>query len=256
MSDCSKIKDLLVLYCESALEATPAAEVRDHLATCPGCSREAREIEEVLRRLSDPLLFAPNPDYAWQLQPATLAARARTTRSVKSWLPWNSGSLAWTLSMAATVILALGSIWLANRPIPAPEAVPIAIAAAPGNEAFLHKMQAAFAREATAQYLSECQDLLLTLMRSGRKCRGENYDVAFEVERAQQLLQRKQLLDSELTSPDVARAKSLCDELETFLVNLSTSTACESPDGMRRMESYIQKQQLLLRINLLQSELS
>ncbi len=254
MHDCGKIKELLVLYSERALDDASCAEVRDHLVTCPGCSREAGEIQEIRRRLADPQLFAPDPDYAWQLLPATLAARARVLGSAKRWLPWNSGSVVWTLSMAATLVLAFGAIWLANRQIPAPEPAPVV--AAPGNDAFLHRMQAAYAREATAQYLSECQDLLLTLMRSGRKCQGNNYDVAFEVERAQRLIQRKQLLDSELKSPDIARAKSLCDELENFLVHLSTSSACESPDGMRRMESYIQKQQLLLRINLLQSELS
>jgi hypothetical protein len=156
--------------------------------------------------------------------------------------------------MAAVIVIGFGSIWLVNRPAPEPPA--LSAAEAPGNAAFLGKMQVAYAREATAQYLSECQDLLLTLMRAGKNCDGNNYDVSFEVERARRLIQRKQLLDSELKSPDVARAKALCDELDNFLVHLSTSDRCESPDKMRRMESYIQKEQLLLRINLLQSELS
>ena len=254
MSDCGKVRELLVLHCEGALEEPSTSEVRDHLRTCAGCAREAAEIEEVRRRLADPELFAPRTDYAWQMLPSTLAARARPAKAARRWLPWNLSSPAWVLSLSATMALALGAIWLANRPVPAPE--PIPSASAPGNAAFVHKMQTAYAREATAQYLSECQDLLLTLMRSGKKCHGENVDVAFEVERAQRLIQRKQLLDSELKSPDVASAKSLCDELENFLVNLSTSTSCESPDAMRRMESYIKRQQLLLRINLLQSELS
>jgi len=254
MVDCGKIKELLVLYCERVLDESSMAEVRGHLQACPGCSREAAQIEEIRLRLSDPELFVPRTDHAWQALPSALAARARSTRFAKWWQPWNSGSPAWALTMAATIVLAFGSVWLVNRPSPAPEPAPTA--AAPGNAAFVHKMQTAYAREATARYLSECQDLLLTLMRSGKKCRGENYDVAFEVERAQRLIQRKQLLDSELRSPDVASAKSLCDELENFLVNLSTSASCESPDAMRRMETYIQKQQLLLRINLLQSELS
>ncbi len=254
MSDCGKIRELLVLYAEKALNESSTSEVRHHLAACAACSREAGEIEDLRRRLSDPELFAPEPDYAWQMLPSALAARARAAGSAKPWLPWNSGSLVWTASMAAVIVIACGSIWFAGRQTPATVAPPAA--EAPGNGAFLHKMQVAYAREATAQYLGECQDLLLTLMRADKKCSGEEYDVALEVERARVLLQRKQLLDSELSSPDVARAKSLCDELESFLINLSTSASCESPAGMRRMESYIQKQRLLLRINLLQSELS
>ncbi len=218
MYDCSKIKELLVLYCEHVLDESLAAEIRSHLQACPGCNREAAEIEEVRRRLLDPELFAPRPDYKWQLLPSALAARARTARLTGRWLPWNSGSPVWTLTMTATIVLACGSIWLANRTAPAPVTTPVSapMAAAPGNEAFLHRMQTAYAREATAQYLRECQDLLLTLMRSGKKCQGENYDVAFEVERAQRLIQRKQLLDSELRSPDVASANPSAMSWRTF----------------------------------------
>ncbi len=256
MSDCDRIRELLVLYCEGVLEEAPAAEVRAHLAGCHACSREALEIDELRRRLSDPELFAPVPSHAWQLLPSRMTARARAADPARWRLPWNSGSLVWVSSVSATLVLAIGSVWLANRPAPEPAPAAAAPAEAPGNEAFVHRMQAAYAREATVQYLTECQDLLLTFMRAEKKCQGKDYDVAFEVQRAQRLLQRKQLLDSELRSPDVARAKSLCDELESFLVNLSTSAACESPAGKRRMESYIQRENLLLRINLLQSELS
>jgi hypothetical protein len=73
--------------------------------------------------------------------------------------------------------------------------------------------------------------------------------------RARGLLQRKRLLDPELGAPEVARAKELCDELEGFLLNLSLSEKCESRDKLRRIERYVRKQQLLLRIRVLQGEL-
>ena len=55
------------------------------------------------------------------------------------------------------------------------------------------------------------------------------------------------------SASDVARAT---DEIENFLVNLSTSQTCARPEEIRRMERFIEREQLLLRINLLQSELS
>ncbi len=254
MDNCGKIKELLVLHSEDALDAPQSAEVREHLESCPNCKREAGEINQIRAWLADPEIFSPNQDLSWQILPRTLAARAKSLPTVKRWLPANFGSLGWTLSMAATIVLAFGSVWLVNRPRPEPEVA--SMATAPGNAAFLGRMQNAYAREATALYLSECQDLLLSLMRAGKNCPGQNYDVSLEVERAQRLLQRKQLLEAELKSPDVERAKPLCDELENFLVNLSTSDRCETLDKMRRMESFIQREQLLLRISLLQSELS
>jgi hypothetical protein len=254
MDNCAAIMERLVLYAEGELDALQCGEVRKHLETCARCRAEAEKIGQIREWLTDPELFAPDTNYAWQQLPRRMAARAESTAQVKWWLPANLGSLGWTLSKAATILLACGAVWFVSRPVPAPKVV--ATAPAPGNAVFLAKMQAAYAREATARYLSECQDLLLTLMRAGRNCDNDKYDVSLEVTRARELLQRKQLLESELSSPNVAPAKPLCDELESFLVNLSTSDRCETLEKMRRMERYIREQQLLLRINLLQSELS
>jgi hypothetical protein len=254
MDNCSKSKELVVLHSEGALDASQSAEVMDHLGSCTNCRREAGEINQIRAWLADPEIFSPNQDLAWQILPRTLAARAKSLPSVKWWQPANFGKLGWTLSMVATIIFAFGSVWLVNRP--RPDAEVASMAAAPGNAAFLSRMQNAYAREATALYLSECQDLLMALMRAGKSCPGQNYDVSFEVERAQRLLRSKQLLEAELKFPDAVRAKPLCDELENFLVSLSTSDRCESLEKMRRMESFIQREQLMLRISLLQSELS
>ena len=254
MDNCAETLELLVLFAEGELDAPQRDKVREHLEICPRCRTEAAKVGQIREWLSDPGLFAPETNYAWQQLPRAVAARAESTRPVKGWLPSNLGSLGWTLSMAAAILLAFGAVWFVNRPTPVPVAV--VTAPAPGNAGFLAKMQAAYAREATARYLSECQDLLLTVMRAGKNCDNNGYDVSLEVTRARELLQRKQLLESELSSPDVAPAKPLCDELENFLVGLSISDRCESPDKMRRMERYIREQKLLLRINLLQSELS
>jgi hypothetical protein len=54
----------------------------------------------------------------------------------------------------------------------------------------------------------------------------------------------------------VERARGLCDELERFLIGLSTSRNCESPGAIEGMGRAIEKDQLLLRINLLQTGIS
>jgi len=61
------------------------------------------------------------------------------------------------------------------------------------------------------------------------------------------------MLDAELSVPDVAHARTLCDELERFLVSLSASQDCETRDALLTMERSIERDQLLLRINLVQS---
>lgn len=254
MSSCDAIKEMLVLYVEEALEPEEKRRVGEHLAGCAACSEEAAQIGKIREWLADPELFEPAQDMTWQLLPEKLADRAGLVSDRKrSWLGLSFPK--WALSAAALVLLAAGLIWtLRLLPPPPSRATPAPVAT--GNRAFLDRISTLYARAATAQYLSECQDLLIDLISAEKSCAADRYDVSLEVTRARQLLQQKQMLDPELRDPDVARAKGLCDELEHFLFNLSTSQECESQDAIQSMGRFIEKKQLLLRINLLQSGIS
>jgi hypothetical protein len=254
MNSCRTIQPLLVLHAEKALTAEEQGHVEAHLATCPACRTEVEEISRIRSWLSDPGLFEPEQNLAWQLLPEKLVARARLAaddrpRKHALHLP------KWALGVLALLLVAGGSIWMMRSRVAAPDGAGRA-AIASGNQAFLEKMRAVYAREATSQYLSGCQDLLLDLMSAEKSCAGDRYDVALEVSRARQLLDQKRLLENNLSVPEVSRAKGLCDQLEQFLVNLSMSSECETDDSMRNMERFIEKEQLLLRINLLQAGIS
>jgi len=254
MNSCEKCREQLVLHIEGELDKTESRAVSEHLEVCEACREERKALTKVRSLLMDPELFSPEADLAWQSLPQRMAQRAGSVSPATRWLPSNYGSLGWALSIAAAAVICFGLVWWAHQTAPQP---PVAAAApAPGNEAFLGKLQSAYAREATSRYLSECQDLLLQVMRAEKSCEGEKYDVSLEVAQARQLLRSKRMLDAELRSPGVAHAKNLCDELEGFLVNLSTSDRCETPDKVHRMERFINRERLLLRINVLQSELS
>lgn len=251
MSNCEDARDLLVLYLENELSPDQRAEIEAHLAECALCLKEAGEIESVRAALNDSGLFPPR-EVAWEFLPQSLAARAEEISKRNSWL--RRGRFAWGLGLAASLVLGFTLIWTLDRP--EQPLAPIASQVSQGNNAFLKQMQSVYARESTSQYLSGCQDLLLNVIRSEKTCLGAKHDVSLEIAQARGLLQQKRLLDSELRRPEVARAKELCDELESFLVDLSTSEKCETSGKLRTLEQFIQREQLLLRINLLRSELS
>ncbi len=254
MTECGKIRNLMISMIEGLPDPQTQEDVDRHIAVCTTCREEAAAIGLIHQWLQDQELFAPEQDFSWQCLPRTLAAKATQERSFKSWLPFNMGTIGWVANLAAVLFLGVGILWFSNRSTPPPD-VKVAIAP-PENQAFLERMQLVYARAATVQYLSDCQELLLNVMRAGRNCEGDKLDVSLEVLQARSLLDQKRLLDQELSQPQVACAKELCDELEGFLINLSTSEKCESPDSLHRLEHFIQKEQLLLRINVLQSELS
>lgn len=253
MSSCEVFREALVLYLEGALGPEESRRIEEHLAGCPACRAERDQIGAIRRWLAEPELFEPVQDLSWQHMPEKLAARARLQTGRLGLL----GRLSprWGFAAAALVVLGCGLILTLSRQTPAPPAAEPALIAA-GNEAFLHRIRAVYAREVTTQYLAGCQDLLLDLTSTEKKCAENRYDVSLEVTRARQLLQEKRMLDAELSQPNVALAKNLCDELEQFLVNLSTSQTCETHDTLHDLERFIEKEQLLLRINIAQSGIS
>jgi len=251
MSDCASVRELIVLHAEGELEADQAQQVSAHLSECAECSRQAEEVNQLRTWLADPEVFAPRENDRWSSFSTACADSVGAVRARRFQLARHS--LRWALPAAAALLFAVGLLWMARRPnVPTVTAV----VPAPGNEAFLGKIQSAVTMDATSQYLTQCQDLLVDMLKAGRTCTGNNYDVSLEAARARDLLLQKRMLDVELNAPEVARAKDLCDDLENLLVALSLSQSCETPDSFRSMEHAIERGQLLLRIKLVQSEIS
>jgi hypothetical protein len=254
MSKCETIREMLVLYAEEALGPDQTRLVVEHIAGCAACSQEAAQIGTVRSWLADPELFEPEQNLAWQCLPEKLAARSQALPEKRR--GWAILSLPqWACVTLAFLPVIAGLFWMLRFQAPVPPAAAPALAAA-GNEAFLNRMHTAYAREATSQYLTGCHDLLLNVISAERTCTNDRYDVSLEVTRARQLLEEKRMLDADLRVPDVARAKALCDELETFLVSLSLSQECETDVAVRDMERFIGSKQLLLRIDLMQPGIS
>jgi anti-sigma factor RsiW len=64
MNTCDTIRPRLAEYVVGALETSAREEVRKHLAVCPACSAEVRELEQVGQWLDDAVLEAP-PPFLW-----------------------------------------------------------------------------------------------------------------------------------------------------------------------------------------------
>ncbi len=255
MTNCNIINELLVLYAENELSPEEARDVRKHLEACASCARELESITTVRGWLQDPLLFSPREDLSWQMLPEKMAARVAGKKRLRF---FSGRALGWSVSIILLLALGLGLEWQIHRSdkaVPGTNLVSGPLQA-PDNSEFIGRMQSVLAREATADYLSQCQDLLVNLMRAKKNCLNAQYDVSLEIEQARELLRRKRLLDAELQLPGLVHARDLCNDLESFLVNLSISEKCESPVGIQRMERMIEKEKLLLRINVIQSELS
>jgi len=254
MSSCETFRELLVFHAEGVLAPESIRQVEEHLASCAACRQESEQIGRIRGWLKEPELFEPEQDLAWELLPGKLAGRAASLPSRR----WNLAGLGlpqWAMGAAAIAALACGLIWMMRLHVPRPPAAAIGLAGS-GNAAFLDRVHTVYTREATVQYLDGCHALLLDLASTARKCDRNHFDVSLEIARARQLLQQKRMIDAGPSVPNLEQARSLCDDLERFLVNLSTSRECESGDALQLMERSIERGQLLLRIHVVSSDIS
>ncbi len=59
--NCKDIQAKLIDYLDHRLDAATAGDMRQHLASCPSCSREVEELRELLTAMSDSALEMPPP---------------------------------------------------------------------------------------------------------------------------------------------------------------------------------------------------
>jgi anti-sigma factor RsiW len=98
--ECDRIRDLLALHVDGALEAAEEEAVRGHLAACEACRREER-LERASLAAFEALGSAEVPaGFAERV-----AAAARPRRSALRWIPAAAG-------LAAVAIA--GAIWIAG----------------------------------------------------------------------------------------------------------------------------------------------
>jgi len=86
--DCSHVRPLLDEYFEGALPSHPAAQVHSHLATCPHCAAELRQIEMISAALEAVPRVAPAADLLRSISLRTAALPAPAARRTASGWRW------------------------------------------------------------------------------------------------------------------------------------------------------------------------
>jgi hypothetical protein len=170
--------------------------------------------------------------------------------------------LALPAAAAALLTLALLGTELAVRLRPEPPApVPTAAAvtpapAAPASNEFLDRLDRNMAREHTAHYLSEAQDVLLSVAATEADCVREEdrVDVGEAPGRSRALLSRRALL-VEGKPEAVASAQGVLDDVEMALREVADLPSCVRRRDVERLRQEVERRHLHMRIRLMTREL-
>ncbi len=242
------------LLASGALPEGERAAVDRHLATCARCRRELAEMRELVTLLAqDPVRQARPPISLGALE-SRVGARLEAEAAPRKALRWGSALFSLPAVVAAALVVA---VWLGRSPtvrVPAPE--PISI-----SDEILDRLDRSLARQQAVRYLSEAQDVLVTVAATpspslcDREEEGGTLDVAEEARRSRELLARRTLL-VQTDGVEVASVRPVLEDVDNVLRELATLPACARARDLQAIHEQIAERRLLMKISLMTRELS
>jgi len=244
-----------------ALDEAEAARTRTHLATCADCARELAESRAALELVSQDPFRGAQPPVPLGALLARVRARLDETPAADGpvWRPLLAGA-----GLLAAVVLAAVVSRALLPTTPAAPASPAASVAPPSSEAgpaadsadAMRRLEHTLERERAAHYLSDAQDVLVTVASAPQRCarRPSAVEVGPEAERSRELLARRRLF-VETDAPSTVVARDVLDDVEEMLREVAALDACARPQDLEAIRGEIARRHLLMKIDLVTREL-
>jgi hypothetical protein len=249
------------LLAAGALAGEERARAQAHVRGCAACSALLAELGQVRAVLeADPLAAAPLPI---SLEALETRVRARLREPEPAGRVWRAASPRILAPLAACAVAAAvaGVVLRGREPVPSgPPASPGVEQAAAmepaGGEELLRRMERTMAREQAARYLTDAQDVLVTVAAGPPPCpkTRETIEVGEESRRSRELLARRALL-VELGRDEVASAQPVLAEVEQMLREVAALPSCVRRGRLQELGRRMEERRLLMKIDLMTREL-
>lgn len=251
-------REQMTLLASGALEGGERARAEAHRAGCAECAHDSESLGALLDTMqNDPARDARLPIPVAALQTRVYARLDEAPRaSVRTWA---------VPALAAVLLAAVGAglLWRQAAGPASPAEVQVA-AASPSavpepemvSDETLLRLERTLARERTVRYLSEAEDVIVTVASTPERCKKgkEHVDVGDEARRSRELLARRSLL-VELDSESTPQAQDLLDDVEQVLRDVAALDACARRHDLEAIHRDVSRRRLLMKIDLMTREL-
>jgi hypothetical protein len=242
-----------------ALDAAEAEGARAHVAGCASCARDLEEMGAALALVSaDPRRDAEPPVPLGALVARVQARLDEAPARAAAWRPLLAG--AGLLAVVVAAALA-GRSLRTPEPVASPETAAMSASSSEAgpiadSAAAMHRIETTLERERAARYLSEAQDVLVTVASAPQHCvrRRNAVEVGPEAERSRELLARRRLF-VETDAPSTVVARDVLDDVEEMLREVAALDACARPQDLEAIRGEIARRRLLMKIDLVTREL-
>jgi len=239
----------VTLLALDALEGVEAEAVSAHVDSCPRCRQELEGVLALRDGLAADPVASIEPALSFEALEARVQARLdEETVGRRAFPRWQLVALPAAAALVATVVL-----WPRRPATPSSPMAPVIVSV---PEEMVTRMERRLAREQTARYLNEAQDVLMTVTTLHRHCQHENQavDVEDDVARSRELLLRRVLLvDS--AGGEMAMAEPLLADVEELLRQVADLPSCARSRDLRAINRRMTEDRLLMKIDLMAREL-
>ena len=238
-----------------------AARARAHVGTCAACARDLAESRAALELVSPDPLHGAEPPIPLGALVARVRARLDEVPAAggRAWRPLLAGAGL----LAVVVLAAVVSRALLPLGPPAPASPAASVTASPSEAGpvadsadAMRRLEQTLERERAAHYLSDAQDVLVTVVSAPQRCtrRPSAVEVGPEAERSRELLARRRLF-VETDAPSTVVARDVLDDVEEMLREVAALDACARPQDLEAIRGEIARRHLLMKIDLVTREL-
>lgn len=242
------------LLAAGALDGEERAAVERHVSCCARCAADRAALRAVLDVAAADEACTAEPPVAvdWlktrvhaRLDALGAAPRPRARRAA-----WAAG-----LAGVAAAVMAVAFL----RPVPPAAPVASIAPAEPEiavSEEALERMERRMARERTARYLDEAQDVLVTVSGAPQHCDrlAQHVDLADETRRSRELLARRARLD--LDGSAALSAGPVLDDVEQVLREVASLEDCPRRRDVEAIHRHMERERLLMKMELMTRELA
>jgi hypothetical protein len=251
----------VALLAAGVLDDRDRERIRAHIEACARCRRQHAELVAVVAAMeSDPARSAEP-----ELPVSVLIDRVERRLDGSGVRP-SAPAVGWRLALPAAAAAVLALVLLGPevtsrfRPEPATPA-PTQAAGTPApagavSAEILDRLDRNLAREHTARYLSDAQDVLLSVAATEADCVEEEdrVDVGEAPGRSRDLLARRALLVDGRPEA-VASARAVLDDVEMALREVADLPSCVRRGDVQRLRQEVERRHLHMRIRLMTREL-
>jgi hypothetical protein len=254
----------VALLAAGALDADESRSALSHAESCPSCAQDLAHMRSVLALVAaDPLRGAEPPIPLGALMARVNARLDEEARPRPVWRPLLGGAGALAAVVLGVLVLRAphsGAPPLSTAGAPSRAASPPASAAVEAEPLIpadaLRRLEHTLERDRAARYLSDAQDVLVTVAAAPQRCtrRRGAVEVGAEAERSRDLLARRQLF-VESDGSATAAARDVLDDVEEMLREVAALDPCARPEDLEAIRGEITRRHLLMKIDLVTREL-